>query len=148
MTLKEKIDFYFDFFDVVEKNGKNITIYKDNAPQELIDAIHEAHGDRLPDDYIYQWFKNILSDLSDYSIETQEDIDEAMGEIIDSNISVYTSDLTEWLNTNNNNVYYLSEVLDEYGSKLDGFQLLSIAQCKAIQEVFDAIQALLQKESN
>lgn len=147
MTLKEKIDFYFDFFDVVEKSGKNITIYKDNAPQELIDAIHEAHGDRLPDDYIYQWFKDILSDLSDYSIETQEDIDEAMGEIIDSNISVYTSDLTEWLNTNNNNVYYLSEVLDEYGSELDGFQLLSIAQSKAIQEVFDAIQALLQKES-
>jgi thymidylate synthase len=55
---------------------------------------------------------------------------------------IYTKDLTEWLNSDINNVYYLTEALEEFEPK-DGFNLLQIAYCKAYQqEMFETLREL------
>lgn len=59
-------------------------------------------------------------------------------EFIDNNAPVYTSELTEWLNASNYNVYYLTEALEEYDIK-DGFQVLTQAYCKAQYDIFNSV---------
>lgn len=93
--------------------------------------MREAHLDRLPSDDVYDRIDTILDKLSDLDEEaTQDDCYEAIQEI---EPDCYTSDLTKWLNSNNENVYYLGEALD-IGIN-DGFQLLAYAQQLYIQEI-------------
>ena len=67
--------------------------------------------------------------------------DEVM-ELIDRNVSVYTSDLTNWLNENQNNVYYITEAQEE-NPQTDGFKILQSAQFKAIEELYmNALQVI------
>ena len=68
---------------------------------------------------------------------------ENRSEIVDSLVDVYTSDLTEWLDSNNNNVYYLGEAQKELGIQEDGFKLLAMAQYMAIDEIFSEVIELL-----
>jgi len=97
------------------------------------DIIREAHGDKLPDDYVYEFTNDALCVLSDCD-EGQED--DAIYEI---EADCYTSNLTEWLNSRCDRVYYLTEVLEEFQPVIDGFAALTMAQQKEKQEVAQAI---------
>jgi hypothetical protein len=114
-------------------DGTSYTHLKDGRPQWMRDAILAAHGGRLPNDQVYRMIDRIVSTLS----ECKND-----GEIEESLISIepdiYTSDLTEWLNDRNDNVYYLTQALEESDTK-DGFQLLSYAQAIFIREIADGL---------
>jgi hypothetical protein len=145
MNLQEKINFYAGFFKSIAKKDKSIIILKDNAPEELRESVRKAHGDRFPDDYVYSWYSGILDDLEQYDCEKIEHIEDARAEIVNGLISVYTYDLTKWLNDDVYNVYYLSEALEEFDEK-DGFKLLMMAQYKAIDEVFGAVVELLESD--
>lgn len=95
-------------------------------------------------DYTYEWLNSFLYSVIDllrsgvYSDfeELQESIQEKIPEWADSETSVYTHDLTSWLNDNNSNVYYLTEASKEYG-ETDGFKNLQMAQFKAIEELYN-----------
>ena len=101
-------------------------------------------------DYTYEWLNSFLYAVVDFIGYTDfEDFDELsdligdnLNEWVDSEVSVYTSDLTEWLNNNNNNVYYMTEVSGEYKTT-DGFDLLRQAQYKAIEELFNNALSIL-----
>lgn len=94
------------------------------------DIIRNAHNDRLPNDDIYNRIHDILECIQD--IETEEQAQERLYEI---EPDIYTNDLTAWLNDNINNVYYLTEALEEGMEIKDGFNLLMYAQSKYIQEI-------------
>lgn len=104
-------------------------------------------------DYSYNWLHDFLNDFTDYIESSKEkdisqDIDnfrDNINEYIDNRTEVYTSNLTAWLNSNNNNVYYLTEVLEENEVK-DGFQLLQLAQYKAIEEIYYNALSIIEKE--
>ena len=106
------------------------------APENTIgwqqDIIRNAHLDRMPSDDIYERIYNILDRLSGLDDEAGED--EARDVIYEIEPDWYTSDLANWLSDNNNNVYYLTEALEQMKIK-DGFQLLSVAQSLYIQEI-------------
>lgn len=92
--------------------------------------IFNAHLDRMPNDDIYNRIYDILESIQD--IETEEEAQERLYEI---EPDIYTNDLTAWLNDNINNVYYLTEALEEGLDIKDGFKLLMYAQSKYIQEI-------------
>ena len=103
-------------------------------------------------DYTYEWLNSFLYSVCDFIgydnfddfDELSEHISEVLNEWVDSEVSVYTSDLTEWLHNNNSNVYYLTEVGEEY-EETDGFKLLAQAQYKAIEEVYNnALNCLIE----
>lgn len=112
------------------------TIYyhlKKDHPEWMTEVIHGVHGDKLPDDYTYEFIADALYILCD--LDDEVDVDAIHEEIFErTEPDVYTSDLTAWLGARNDHVYYLTEALEEMDIK-DGFQALAYAQAKHKEEV-------------
>jgi len=152
--MKTKIENYLKMFEIkeVERNNqatlrekKSIVVFADDASEDLKDSVRKAHGDRLPSDWVFEKYYYILDAMLQYiADDTQTIIDDAKYEIVDGLVDVYTGDLTEWLNSNNNNVYYLTEAIDQYEIK-DGFRALATAQSLAIDEIYGEVMNLLNK---
>ncbi len=142
MTLKKKIEKYLNQFETKERGEKTITVFKDES-EELKNSVYKAHGDRLPNDWIFDKYKSILSTLSGYEINNEDDLNNNRPEIVDSLVDIYTNNLTEWLADNNYNVYYLEEAQKEFGPIEDGSKLLSMAQYMAIDEIYTEVVNLL-----
>ena len=101
---------YVDEEKAKERNTRaNIYLVKKEHEnnEELKDLIHKAHGENLPDDYIYEYISDALDLISECSDE--EEIEERIGEIEGD---VYTSDLTKWLASHNGRVDYLTQALE------------------------------------
>lgn len=122
-----------------------ITVFADNASKELRNSVYQAHQESLPSDWIFGTYADILQKLEDYTISDIDDVYEYRGEIVDSLVDVYTADLTKWLADSVYNVEYLTQALEEYDPK-DGFQLLTMAQYLAIDEVFGYVCQLLESK--
>jgi hypothetical protein len=138
-TIQELAQMYSAMFvRKTRDNGDTFYCASDDADENLISIIHAAHNDRemLPDDYHYEFTKDALDALSE-----NEDIDDARQSATEADS--YTSNLTKWLNSRNDRVYYLTEALEEFGCK-DGFQALSTAQTLEKEEVFNAVVSALE----
>jgi len=142
MNINKKAEKYLKQFEIKQRDEKTIVVFK-NESEELKDSVYKAHGDMLPNDWIFDKYHSILDAISQYDIETIDDLQDNRSEIVDSLVDVYTSDLTHWLDSHNSNVYYLEEAQKEYGIIEDGFKLLSMAQYKAIDEIFSEVINLL-----
>jgi hypothetical protein len=116
------------------RNGSEFIHLKDNSPQWMTEVIRTVHGEKLPDDTTYAFISKCADAIAD-----AEDANDAITSI---EPDIYTHNLTAWLHSRADHVYYLTEVLEESEVK-DGFQLLSAAQQKQIQEIgFALISAL------
>jgi hypothetical protein len=113
----------------------------EKAPEELRQAVKNAHGDSFPNDFVYGTFVDLLQKVTEYD-DQRHNIEDIRHEIVESECDIYTHDLTEWLADDINNVGYLTEVMEEGGAN-DGFQLLSQAQYKAIDEVMEHVISYL-----
>lgn len=134
------------YFSTVKRGDEIITILQDTAPKALRDSVHQAHGDRLPDDWIFDKYVEILERLAEYELTNVDSLEENRAEIVDGLVDVYTSDLTAWLNKDNRNVYYLTEAQEEYGQQEDGFKLLAMAQYMAINEIYSEVVSYLRAQ--
>lgn len=107
---------------------------KDGAPCWIADLVHKAHGNYLPDDYRYRFTYEALDALS-----TCEDPGDVSMEP-----DVYTNQLTGWLHSNANRIYYLNAALQEFGPFNEGFDLLSAAQLLEKDEVLSIVRQYLE----
>lgn len=115
-------------------------IYFDNtAPKWTSDLAFAAHddGEIFPDDWRYRFIESAIDAIVD------NDGDEDQARETAEQPDTYTSDLTAWLHSRGSRAYYLTEVLQDFGSDLDGFQLLSWAQQKERSEVFSQVWQFL-----
>jgi hypothetical protein len=121
-------------------SGETFRKLKDDAPGWMTSVCRKAHDDSqmLPDDTRYEFIEEVVDVLAEH-----EDADEARDSL---EPDVYTSDLTGWLHSLNSRVYYLGEVMHEYGTFEDGFYLLAAAQLCEKQEVFQQVLDALQEE--
>lgn len=144
-AIKETLAF-FEYKEKTKEDG--VYILSDNAPQSLRDSVHKAHGDRLPDDWIYQKYFFILDALRGYDIEGMDDIDEQRAEIVDGLVDVYTTNLTAWLASHNGNIEYMIEAQEELGkedNRIYGAELLMLAQYKAIDEIYSEVASYIEE---
>lgn len=153
MNVKNKAEYYADFFksiDVVD--GTTRVVLKDDAPQELRDAVHEAHGDKLPNDFIYSTFAGLLCRISEYDAETVDELrDNGYDhEIIDGYVDIYTHDLLQWLASDIDNLEYMSRVMAErvYVEEDGAWQVLATMQYYAIEDVMQYVLSLLENNQN
>jgi len=116
-------------------NGSEFVHLKDNAPAWMTEVIRSVHGEKLPDDTTYAFVSKCADAISEH-----DDPNDAITEI---EPDIYTQDLTAWLHSRADHVYYLTEVLEESEVK-DGFQLLAAAQQKQIQEIGFALVSALE----
>ena len=147
MNLKKLLEHYEkQFVSKKRDNGDNYVIMTDNRDDALYNAVHEAHGDRLPDDWIYGTFANIIVGLTKYDIKTLDDIENNRHEIVDNMVDIYNHDLTAWLHSNLNNTAYIDEARDEYGTsdKNDIMHDIAMGQYKAIDDIFSHVYALIE----
>jgi len=143
MTINKKAEKYYKQFKNIKRGEDTITVFTDNASEKLRNSVYKAHGDRLPTDWIFDKYQSILSAITEYDNNSEDDLQENRWEIVDCLVDVYTSDLTSWLNDSNYNVYYIDEAIQEYGPTEDGFKLLQLAQYKAIDDIFSYVYDLL-----
>lgn len=144
-TLSQQLTYYANCFTTGKRADGTEYVYQATEDEELHNALYQAHGDKLPDDWTYRTFAYLLERLAETEVNTLEALEEVRYEVIDSMIDIYTYDLTAWLHSDINNVYYLSDVLQEGNTITDGFQLLSAAQAQAINELYQAIIDLLDE---
>jgi len=155
MIQKEKIIKYLNELNdtkTIKINGRDRKrrLFNDKRVFEIYGA--EKNEVLSPfNDYTYEWLNSFFyqvidhinaSDAEDYE-ELSEEIQDNICEWADSETSVYTGVLTEWLADRNTNVYYINEVIEEQGEVKDGFTLLMQAQYKAIYELYNNALALL-----
>ena len=100
------------------------------------DIIYKAHLNRMPNDDMYKRIYFMLDSFA--NTDEDYDKDSIQETIYEIESDCYTADLTNWLHDNINNVYYLTEALEEMEIK-NGFQLLQAAQQKYIQEIGTAL---------
>jgi len=122
-----------------EEDDEKRWFLKEGSPEwmrsVILDAGYEADTTL---DNSYEMAVRVLGQFADACDDdsSEDDYREAIYEI---EPDVYTSDLTSWLNSSDTHVYYLNEVIKEYGGTLDGFQSLASAQSKQIEEFGDLI---------
>ena len=101
--------------------------------QEIRDILFKA--DFKIDDYHYRWLAYAFDSIREH-LELNDDLKEfEIYEASNSSIDVYTGCLTEWLASNVERVYYLTEAIEN--DCKDGFQALQQAQSTEIQEVYN-----------
>jgi len=130
-TQTVKLNDLAQYFTTGKRDNDEIYYFlNDEAPQVLHDAIHEAHGDMLPDDFIYSLCYDICCAFEEHEEVTSETAYDVMESL---EPSIYTADLTKWLASNNMRIDYLNEAIEIYNIT-DGFQLLATAQMCEINE--------------
>lgn len=141
MKLSKRIEKYANEF-TTHKRGEETIIVFNNESKELHDAVFNAHGDKLPNDQIFDTFHSILETLTGYDIDSMDDVEEYRHEIVDGLVDIYTYDLTSWLNNDISNTYYLDQAIQEYEAKEN---ILPVAQYIAIDEIYSEVLNLLEK---
>lgn len=84
-----------DAFTVDTRNdGTRFHKLRDGSPQWMTDAIHAAHGDILPLDWIYEHCHHVADKMNEYEPEQWGD---SVSEWADSLVDVYHVDRARWL---------------------------------------------------
>lgn len=141
-TLNKHIQHYVDQFETkeVKRHGedetKTITVLKSGCNDELRDSIREAHQGLLPHDWVYVTYCAILENLTNYNLNSLDDLDEYRHEIVDGLVDVYTHDLTAWLHSSNTFQSYLDQAVQELDAKEN---ILMAAQYIAIDEIYNEV---------
>jgi hypothetical protein len=147
MTIKERAEQYNAMFTTGTRNdGKSFVKCTDEASEALRESIRNAHGDKLPNDWTYGTYADLMQRVTEYDVVTINNLEDVRSEIVDSYVDIYTADLTKWLAEDIRNVYYITQALEEYGTFEDGFKLLAMAQYLAIDEVMQEVINLLGQE--
>jgi hypothetical protein len=134
-----------EWFDHVKRGEDTITVLKEGAPEALRDAIHEAHGDRLPDDWIYDKFEEILYRLSEYEIDNMDKFEEYRHEIVDVLVDIYNTDLTAWMAASIDNVAEIDEAVAELGAPDGVIKSIQYGQYKLLDEIYSVIINYIEK---
>jgi hypothetical protein len=126
--------FEYTTFDKGTDKERTIVTVKDNIDKNLHDfCIRLVYDNKAGDDYTYQWVWTALEIIS--NANNEDEIQELFNE---QEADIYISDLTRWLHSRCDRVYYLTQALEELEVK-DGFQVLSMAQYCEMQEVFQDV---------
>ncbi|MEM0135977.1 MAG: hypothetical protein QXU18_12265 [Thermoplasmatales archaeon] len=102
-------------------------------------------------DSMFKFSMKALNNIINSQSVNANNFRDEINEWLQTDADIYISDLTNWLNENQDNIEFLTQTLKEYKVE-DGFDALQIAQRMAIKEVYDRVidvlEELLDKDSN
>lgn len=129
------------FVTKYREDGSEYQSISEDCPckEQLQELVWAAEDEGIGfDNYVYRFVVDSL-----YAISDAEEGDKLEKYVPDCDVE--TAVLTDWLNSNIYRVYYLSNVIDDYGDTVDGFQLLGLAQEIEIRYVFNSVCESLRK---
>lgn len=141
--VRELASRYVDQFEPLERT-EHFSTYKrkDDADPDLQELCYAAHGDMMPDDYVYNYIVDALGMIADSSTDELQDLD---GEI---ESDIYNSDLLKWLSSNLTRASYIDSYVEEFSIQSTDFDLyLAIGggQRQEKMEVFNSVLSSLIK---
>jgi hypothetical protein len=119
-------------------DGAEYVHLKDGSPSWMTEVIRSVHGDKLPDDTVYQLIEKCAEAIANSDEGSEQDA------VSDLEADIYTNDLTAWLHARADHIYYLTQALEEFEAK-EGCQALMIAQKIQIDEVGACLVSELEK---
>ncbi len=80
------------FTTVTRDNGDKVVTLKDERPEWLFEAVHEAHGKDMPNDWIYAECKAACEAIDDGSLADEDDVHTHA----DGQVDTYTKERANW----------------------------------------------------
>lgn len=155
MTMAETARAFADAFETRTRTGCEhqdcdehdrpaFVALKDDAPEWMTAAVHEAHGDMLPDDWCYQACSRVADAIAE-TLEYDGDADplDIEAETCDALVDVYTANLTAWLASNLARVGYCDEALADMGDDRDMSQVLMSGQYLELTTIYASLVAAI-----
>ena len=141
MENKELIDKAGEFcqwFEVKSRdNNETFVTCNEGRPEELRDLIYSAHGEYMPDDFIYSCVWNSLELIA--QMDEDDDLDELVYQM---EADVYNHELLRWVSSNLQRMSAVDEAMQDYHIKSFS-DLLMQAQIGEKEEIFNSVLASL-----
>ena len=136
--VRELASRYIDQFEPLERT-EHFSTYKrkDDADPDLQELCYAAHGDMMPDDYVYNYIVDALGMIADSSTDELQDLD---GEI---ESDIYNSDLLKWLSSNLTRASYIDSYVEEFSIQSTDFDLYLAIGGGQRQEKMEVFQSVL-----
>jgi hypothetical protein len=136
---------YVDQFEPLERT-ENFSTYKrkDDADPKLEELCRVAHGDMMPDDYVYNYIVEVFSFIANSSTDKLQFLFSLESDI-------YNFDLLKWLSSNLNRANYVNSYVKEFGIEPKDFDLYEViagGQIEEKREIFNSVLSSLIKLSN
>lgn len=123
------------------------TFYKlrEGSPQWMTDAIHAAHGDILPMDWIYEHCNHIANMMTEYEAEQWDD---SVLEWCDGLVDVYNADRARWLALHLDFAGFVDEAVEEYGHSDQGVMGdIGMGQHKLLEQIAYALLEAVREQA-
>lgn len=132
MELQDAAKLMLEQFETKRRDsGETFLTLKDSAPDWMTDVCRDAHGRKLPDDFVFEVIFESLHALLDHD-DTQEANDSLEADF-------GNADLLAWVSSNLGRASYVNDAVREYGLDADSFDLfktLQLGQLAEKQEIF------------
>ena len=91
--------------------SKTIVKLVDGRPDWVYEAVYKAHGEMLPDDWVYDKARDALQTIVEAGEDT--DLDEVRATFCDGAVDIYSHDRLAWLSSSLNRPNYCDEAAAE-----------------------------------
>lgn len=126
------------FTTSIRDNGDQFTKLTESAPDWVKDAVREAHGDKVPDDYIYEWCSKAFIAYDDYNGNTD-------AAISDIEPDCYYYELGKWFTSDMERAGLVDEILQETDVK-DVYAAIGMAQVREKESVYNVVFSAMALE--
>ena len=149
MTTTKQAEIAQQFADAWTTDARNdgATFYKlrDGSPQWMTDAIHEAHGDIMPLDWIYEHCSRVVDMMTEYE---PEDWDDSVSEWADGLVDVYNADRARWLALHLEFAGFVDEAVEEFGHSDQGVMGdIGMGQFKLLEQIAYAMLSAVNEQA-
>lgn len=130
-----------------DTRNDGVTFYKlrDGSPQWMTDAIHAAHGDILPLDWIYEHCSRVVDLMNEYEPEQWDD---SISEWADGLVDVYNADRARWLALHLDFAGFVDEAVEEFGHSDQGvIGDIGMGQYKLLEQIAYAMVAAVNGQA-
>jgi hypothetical protein len=149
MQITELATQYLNYMELKTRaNGDKFYCLKDGAPANLGDLCYAAHGDFMPNHYIFEYIYQSLILISESESDSEIDLDELEHRI---EPDIYHSDLLNWLSSNLNRIFYCDEELINYSECNSIMDIIASGQMREKRNIFSIVLknlCLMQKSLN
>jgi hypothetical protein len=133
-------------------NGDEFVCLRDGSPQWMTDAVHKAHGDKMPDDHIYRFCEMAADAMAECDREDEDSLREAI-EAIEP--PCYTHQQMKWFAGNyeycdqavEQGLWQSDTIINNHSNYGQVTDLVAIGMALHIQEVGFALLDALTEES-
>jgi hypothetical protein len=149
MTTTKQAEIAQQFADAWTTDTRNDGVLfcklRDGSPQWMTDAIHAAHGDIMPLDWIYEHCSRIVDMMTEYEPEQWDD---SVSEWCDGLTDVYNIELAQWLALHLDFAEYVDNATQELGHSDRGiFGDIAMGQYSVLENIAYAMLNAVREQA-